>query len=804
MSPAMEDSFDCDTQSSDWANGRDSPVVRHYSEPVHNHTNSIEASLSPAPSVHQTKCPWCGKYVETSEDDLSSQHDALKEHMATVHPRIARLSMYDGAGDEVEDKAVSEDKADDANEGEDEVDEAEVDTAAATTEVDGEDEGGNTNGDDAVETPLDDEAEEVSLEQKLRELSRQKAHTAVEKRLEAFWNIHEARNFTEDYDDEIANLEQIWDYTYREAKYSKKSDPSDIPDRPNPYQEGSVAKGEFLKITPVEEYLELLRNPEAMSYEELYAATANAAHALKTWQDEWRAIDRLSKLANRRMMKNTPNPRKTERPEVFEDKKEAMLYGYKHDPRESMIGIQDPFVQGGFRPTPAQLRKMRANVAPDDLNPDGWKPVVKFGVEFVPRFQNPPLAPFEAKNTRRRKAAQMEAAALLKEANERNTPAVETEEEEEEEEDDDGESPPSKRVARSRGGKPASTRETPQVHTAPPSPAPATRRGATTGRGARGGRGGRGRGASNNPPARSSARVATTRAAAVATSSAATAPSPSSAPAPAPAQGAPAPSTSAGAPAPTSGPTPIAPAPTTAPTIAPATSAASSASTSASASVPALFQPGETVDPAELARRQKIANSKNPRRTEAMLNHWARFNREGRVRNPKRTKAQIEADRAAEAARKANEPPKEPGSRKRKAAGPPATKTPTKKEKVEHSTGGPAAIQPAPIQPATGPMAPPPPPPPPAPAAAPTSNPAHGTAYPPAPPTLAPAGVPPYGPINPPHMAPHYPNPAPPLMPNQQPPPLAPHPQMGYPPHGGYHYVPYGGPSMPPYRGDRR
>ena len=60
-------------------------------------------------------------------------------------------------------------------------------------------------------------------------------------------------------------------------------------------------------------------------------------------------------------------------------------------------------------------------------------------------------------------------------------------------------------------------------------------------------------------------------------------------------------------------------------------------------------------DAAEAARRQKIANSKNPKRTEAMLNHWARFNREGRVRNPKRTKAQIEADRMADAAKKASE-----------------------------------------------------------------------------------------------------------------------------------------------------
>lgn len=69
---------------------------------------------------------------------------------------------------------------------------------------------------------------------------------------------------------------------------------------------------------------------------------------------------------------------------------------------------------------------------------------------------------------------------------------------------------------------------------------------------------------------------------------------------------------------------------------------------------PAVKKEVPVEDPEE-ARRQKIANSKNPKRTKAMLDHWERFNREGRIRNPKRSKAQIESDKAADETRKTKE-----------------------------------------------------------------------------------------------------------------------------------------------------
>jgi hypothetical protein len=77
------------------------------------------------------------------------------------------------------------------------------------------------------------------------------------------------------------------------------------------------------------------------------------------------------------------------------------------------------------------------------------------------------------------------------------------------------------------------------------------------------------------------------------------------------------------------------------------------------APLPPAPTPGRTptVEDPEEARRQKILNSKNPKRTKAMLDHWERFNREGRIRNPKRSKAQIESDKAADETRKTKDTP---------------------------------------------------------------------------------------------------------------------------------------------------
>lgn len=762
MTVVVHNDIILDTRSSDRAaNGPDSLIDRPYSEPIYTSANSIQASPSPAPSITQTKCPWCGETFELSRQNSHDTKNALKEHITNAHPHIARFSMYDADTDDVNgEHEVVEDLEDSENIDADNELEMDGDVDVADREAeDGEEDEGEIDEDmgvepvDTVENPVDEF--DSHLDQYNQGPQRYKEHLSVEKRLEAFWNIHVARNFSSNYEDEIANLEHIWDYAFRESKRNKRRDTADIPNRPNPYDKSTNAKGEFLPVGSVERFLELLREPESKSLDELYAVTANAAHALKCWQDEYLAIDRLSKLANRRAMKKSADPRKNEPAAVFEDKKESMLYGYKYDPKEAHIGLQNPFIQGGFKPTPAQLRKIRTTAGLDNPNPDGWSPIMKFGFELVPRFQEPPRDLDEGKQTRRRKAAQLDAV-LNGGSNEPNetpdgTPAVETE----------NETMISRRQTRSRGGRLPTHLERPQIRTEPSSPGPESRRGITSSRGGRG-RGRAPRGLTPQPVKATAGRGAPHTAQAPIPSSQASAPNlyqPTSA-----IGGsnlAPTTSTQANIPGP-----PLVPAPITTP-IAPAPGAVANS---------AQLNAGEAIDAAEQARRDKIANSKNPKRTEAMLRHWAKFNREGRVRNPKRTKAQIEADKAAESARKVVEPLKNP-VKKRKSQGnePPS---PTKRSRNE--VPSPAHVQPTPIQPAA-------------------------TGIPP--PNLAPSPLPLYGPMS---MPPHSYSNHPPLAPNPgvpqslPPPPPPPRLPMPYPPHGyaPEYYGPYtAAPPLPPPHG---
>lgn len=618
MSPVAQDDIDTDPHTSGMSR-ENSPVHRKFSEPMHSN------SQSPSVMPHEAKCSWCGIYLEIPDDDELSHGQVLKEHIATVHPHIAKFAMYDGAGDEADDHTHGDlDHSDelpaaieDGEDGEDGPDGEAAEDAEDGAGIDFESgdaaHEGNV-GDENVE-PEGDGLDHEEESDQIPAFSHEQDAVSVDKRLHQFWNIHDPLDFSKDFNDETAEAERTWNHVFQETKRGKKRDASDFPDRPGPYQKVKVGKGEFLEITSLDEFLSQLRNPESRTTDELYAITQNAALALKTWQDEYLAIDKLYKRATRFTSKPTADPRKPESKDVSEDKKEAALYGYKYDPRADKVGNQNPFLQGNFKPTTTQMRKIIAKAGPNNPNPDGWQTINKFGVEYIPKLQDPPRrAPLPPKTTRKRKAAEIEAANLAEDTE--DTPGVTPDAAEE--------SPRRRTRARFNNA----------VETAPPAPP----RGATRGRG-------RGRGAS-----RMSSRSFEPHA-----------------PTPPPQILAPA------------GPVPAAP-----------------SSQPAVGNGPTDAQPSDAaIDAAELARRQKIANSKNPKRTEAMLNHWARFNREGRVRNPKRTKAQIEADRISEATKKSAEPPK-PAGRKRLAASLP-------------SLGQPAPVQPAPMPSlaARGPMAPP-------------------------------------------------------------------------------------------------
>ncbi|GLA43213.1 hypothetical protein AnigIFM63309_000941 [Aspergillus niger] len=626
MAPLPHNEAELDSHTSDLAS-QDSPLRRQFSEPLHAHSTSTQASPSPSPMTHKSKCSWCGKGFE-SANDPKSQQDALKEHIATVHPHIAKFSLYGGPGDDEESQLQeanpqAEDNAEVAAESEaddEEQDDATANGVTEATEAYDNDKDQSVDGDELEA----DGPEADALSNQLHEFSRGQDSVSLDQRLHNLWNVNDIRKFSDDYDEKSSELDHSWSMVLRDPKRAKKRESNEFAERPEPYRKAKAAKGEFLEMTSLEEFLAQLRDPEHRSTEELYAITENVAYALKAWQDEYIAIEKLHKLATRHNAKPTSDPRKLQRPQVFEDKKEAMLYGYKYEAKEDKVGNQNPFTQGGFKPTPAQSRKMMNKIGPNNPNPDGWRTIVKFGVEHVPKFQNPPREEFVGKATRKRKAAELEAANRELAASGSEEPTIETPAQ-----TDTEEYGPKRRT---RGRRPGTEVDEAQASATPP-------RGAVRGRGS--GRG-RGRGAARGGGVIASTEVYQPVAAAT------------SAPRPSSGRGEHVASSLQARPATAQLP-PIEPAPSgTTPT------------------PPASIQPSSTLedgmDPAEQARRQKIANSKNPKRTEAMLNHWARFNREGRVRNPKRSKAQIEADRAAEAARKASEPPK-PGKIKKKPEG---------------------------------------------------------------------------------------------------------------------------------------
>ncbi|KAL4810776.1 hypothetical protein BDV18DRAFT_2062 [Aspergillus unguis] len=750
MRPVAQGETDMDSHTSEMAS-QDSPLRRKFSEPIQANSNSTKTT--PSPSPEDSICRQCGEHVESSVD--LPLPEALKMHMDNAHsvkpdPNGTSVhenesQMYDHDADEGEQVESQDTLAAKMNGSprsidyeDDNVEVAEDAFVDANDIYDDEKEHAGLEGDDA-EADGDGAAPEgesdVALSNQLHEFSREEDSASVEKRLHNFWNINDVRDFAEDYEEYTNEMNETWKAVFLESKRGKKRDLPEFAERPDPYKKSKVGRGEFLEMTPLEDFLAQLRDPEMRSTDELYSITENVAYALKVWQNEFLAIDKLQKLATRHNMKVTSDPRKFERSQVFEDKKEAMLYGYKHDPKEDKVGFQSPFLQGGFKPTPAQARKMAQKAGPSNPNPDGWRTINKFGIDHVPKFQNPPREDYIAKATRKRKAAELEAARINDSdeaaATETPTPA---------EFDQDNTNGAKRRVRTRRGAADESTID--------------GRSATTRGRGGRP----RGRGA-----ARGGSRAASEAPVASApTLSARSTPAPDG-------------QFHGGA----SHLVPIEPAPNGVPAAAPAT-----------AQVPG-GPIGDVLDAAEIARRQKIANSKNPKRTEAMLNHWARFNREGRVRNPKRSKAQIEADRAADAVKKATEGPKLSIKQPKKSVSP--LPTPNRPD---------AGLAPAPP-----PM---PLPPPPQLAPGPPNHPhphPHAHAHPHAPPhapphphtqlpPIAAAARAPLAPFPPPHLDPRA---VPPfaLGPREPGPLHQPPPQPYRTPYPNY-YSPYGAPGLPP------
>lgn len=655
MAPIPRADLDGDNPSSDVGDSQDSPARRQFSEPFRPQSTSTQISQSPEP-IKQVKCDWCGKLLILPNNQNITEEDILNDHINEAHPKTIRFG-HDGPEDGLEDSAEDgvDDGADDAYDetgdlqDDEAIEEEDAEVEAETTRTeDAEPQDDEGEGDDiTMEVTTDDtNGKPVAItvnvndapagkldrlewisnprtsypeEYRLRQI--QWRREDVKKRFAQHWNVHDTAIFSPDYELEASKCESTWENVFQDGLKSKKRDASEPLPHILPYKKAKVEKGQFLEIQvqEIDKLVDMLRTPEKFSPEELYALTQTASLAMKTIQDEWLALEDLYLIANRHkrddpsyeMKKNylqghkkkggPPLARVNEDKLDFEEKKEAMLYGYKHTyfpnhmPLIPIRTAQDPFVQGGFVPTPAQARKMITKQKDHgDRNMDNWMTLKKHGLEYHPQMYEPRREPLVPKVTRKRKAAEVELPTKTPDTDD-------TQNESEDGDETEEENHPAKRRTRPRGGKRAVAEA---YHSDTNS-----RRGSGRGRG-------RGRGRGTGRLASSRATFEVTPAPTTQTSSrgrgrrgahtiSSTTPS----------------------------------AENTFPAVEP-----TAASPSSQSPAPTKKE-APSAEAIEEARRLKIANSKNPKRTKAMLDHWDRFNREGRIRNPKRSKAQIEQDR---------------------------------------------------------------------------------------------------------------------------------------------------------------
>jgi hypothetical protein len=165
-------------------------------------------------------------------------------------------------------------------------------------------------------------------------------------------------------------------------------------ERPTLYSSATAQKHDFAVLTSSKSFMKDL---ESLSYTQLYALAENCQLALKTAQDEHSHIEQLIRHLEQ---KDSPvKPQALLDPVQFEEEKEATLYGYKRISRGSpysrtkdgtdFYGFQEPFSQGGFVPTEAQFKRMKAN-AKDPNNIDGWTPIERDGKKLIPRMPRSP------------------------------------------------------------------------------------------------------------------------------------------------------------------------------------------------------------------------------------------------------------------------------------------------------------------------------------------------------------------------------------------------------------------------------
>ncbi|EON68476.1 hypothetical protein W97_07686 [Coniosporium apollinis CBS 100218] len=134
---------------------------------------------------------------------------------------------------------------------------------------------------------------------------------------------------------------------------------SDFPEDPAEY----LLRSRFLPMTDPQAFVKALTKhaPSARTTESLYDLALATQKALRAWQDEYIKLDVITAPQSHPPKKPCTGGRIPVDPAVYEDMKEAELYGYAFDPKKPP-GCQDPFSQriGGEFVGGRELRTRRA------------------------------------------------------------------------------------------------------------------------------------------------------------------------------------------------------------------------------------------------------------------------------------------------------------------------------------------------------------------------------------------------------------------------------------------------------------
>lgn len=106
--------------------------------------------------------------------------------------------------------------------------------------------------------------------------------------------------------------------------------------------------------------------PDQRSTDNLYVLAANTAAALRAWQDEYLALDRITAPHAAIPRKPATGQRNPLDPQIFEDMKESDLYDYVFDPKK--IGFQDPIAQRVVRDASGRELRTRQPRGQSNIN----------------------------------------------------------------------------------------------------------------------------------------------------------------------------------------------------------------------------------------------------------------------------------------------------------------------------------------------------------------------------------------------------------------------------------------------------